>query len=83
MVNLCSDLVWDENEVVLKLDNDNGVGFILRDLNWSLFKINKGVVINSIFKIYVKGSVVNLVEVIFVFVIYYVFDFVKVKVGLL
>lgn len=80
-VNLRSDLVWDENEAVLKPDNDNGVGFILRDSNRSLLKINKGVAINSIFKTYAKGSAVNSVEAIPVFATYYVLDPAKVKAG--
>lgn len=80
-VNLRSDLVWDENEAVLKPDNDNGVGFILRDSNRSLLKINKGAAINSIFKTYAKGSAVNSVEAIPVFATYYVLDPAKVKAG--
>lgn len=81
LVNLRSDLVWDENEAVLKPDNDNGVGFILRDSNRSLLKINKGAAINSIFKTYTKGSAVSSVEAIPVFATYYVLDPAKVKAG--
>ncbi|SUG32504.1 fimbrial protein [Salmonella enterica subsp. arizonae] len=80
-VNLRSDLVWDENDAVLKPDNDNGVGFILRDSNRSLLKINKGATINSIFKTFAKGSAVNSVEAIPVFATYYVLDPAKVKAG--
>jgi Fimbrial protein. len=82
-VHLRSDLLWDENESVLRPETDNGVGFILRDANRNLLKINRGAALKSQFKSYSKGSVLNSVETIPVFATYYVIDPAKIHAGAL
>ncbi|HFZ8994131.1 TPA: fimbrial protein [Citrobacter freundii] len=82
-VYLQSDLVWEENNSVLKPDNDNGVGFILRDSEHKPLRINSVNAISSILKKIPKGNMISTVEIIPVFANYYVVDPAKVKSGAL